>query len=258
MEPQARAYSFEPTSQPAHHEVSSQASATPEKETYLYYVRLINSKKKSDYVVRFWHDESCKFSSVAEVKIKLMDSFPDDVSTTNIQLGYFEPTKCWIMENRDLEVMYRNFKPGSKITLWCERGKGSSSSSNDEPLPKKRKTINDEDLEEEDGIFDELKTKNPLMEAPKLRLWAKLIKLGRYDSYEVPPPIPLITGSAGTKPKKGSLKDANTLSPTEVATLRRNCLEDLKRLKELLHDGILTETEFDKQKNKILLTLDQY
>ena len=29
--------------------------------------------------------------------------------------------------------------------------------------------------------------KNPAMEAPKLRLWEKLIKGGHYTSYEIPP-----------------------------------------------------------------------
>ncbi len=81
--------------------------------------------------------------------------------------------------------MYTTFKPGSKINMWCERGKRSCAE--DEPPQKKRKTKNDENFEEEDDIFDELKSKNPKMEAPKLRLWAKLIKSGRHESYEVPP-----------------------------------------------------------------------
>lgn len=93
------------------------------------------------------------------------------------------------------------------------------------------------------------------MAAPKLRLWAKLIQSGRHESYEDPPPIPLITGTLPDKPKKESLTDAFSgaacaivkalqkpttpkafdiddhlrISPLKVASLRRSCLEDLKR-----------------------------
>jgi hypothetical protein len=74
--------------------------------------------------------------------------------------------------------MYKTFKSGSKIILWCEKGKGLSEE--DSFLPgsrKRRKTTNDEDFEEDsDDIFDELKSKNPAIETPKLRLWARLIK----------------------------------------------------------------------------------
>ena len=70
--------------------------------------------------------------------------------------------------------MYITFKPGSKINLWCEKGKESSSAEN-VPLPpqKKKKTKAEVNFEVED-IFDELRSKHPKMEAPKLRLWTKL------------------------------------------------------------------------------------
>ena len=142
-------------------------------------------------------------------------------------------------------------------------------------------TDNERDLDE---IFHDLKKKNPKMEAPKLRLWAKLIESGRYDSYEDPPAIPLITGGPlPGKPKKESLSDAvsgagtaivkvlqqpktpinhkiddssvSKISPLKVASLRRSCLEDLKKLKDLLEEGVLTETEFYEEKKQILSTL---
>ena len=46
------------------------------------YVRLINPKRKSDFVVRMWHDEHSKFKSPAELKIKLLDAFPSDIPST--------------------------------------------------------------------------------------------------------------------------------------------------------------------------------
>ena len=114
------------------------------------------------------------------------------------------------------------------------------------------------------------------MAAPKLRLWAKLIQTGRHESYEVPPPIPLITGPCASQDKKDTLTEAfsgaasaiakalqpktppttsiddncPSISPLKVASIRQSCLEDLKQLKNLLDDGILTEGEFLKEKNK--------
>ena len=275
----------QPTSQPD--QVPRQAYAA---QDYSYYIRLINSKKKSDFTVRFWHDEHSMFKSLAVLKIKLMDAFPNDIPTsTNVQLGYFEPpgaTKRWLMDHRDLQLMYNAFKHGSKINLWCERGKGSTFAEDEfqQPPQKKRKTKKDEDAEEDDCIFDELKSKNPTMEPPKLHLWAKLIKSGRHESYEDPPQIPLITGSSIAKPKKETLADAfagaasaivkvlhdkpqptkspvkkdSTLSPMKMATLRRGCLEDLRKLKELLQDGVLTEIEFNREKQQILSVLQKY
>ena len=116
------------------------------------------------------------------------------------------------------------------------------------------------------------------MTAPKLRLWARLIQSGHHDDYDTPPNIPLITGSS-SKPKKESVADALTgaatavvkmiqstgssscasipaqMSPLKAAQLRRGCLEDLKKVKELLEDGVLTQQEFDEEKRRILETL---
>jgi len=45
------------------------------------------------------------------------------------------------------------------------------------------------------------------------------------------------------------------ISPLKVTVIRRSCLEDLKNLKELFEDGVLTETEFTEEKQHILATL---
>ncbi len=45
------------------------------------------------------------------------------------------------------------------------------------------------------------------------------------------------------------------MSPLKVSHLRRNCLEDLERLKKLTEEGVLTEQEFIEEKGQILATL---
>lgn len=56
--------------------------------TYTYYVKIINTKKKSDYVVRLWHGVNNAFKSPAEIKLGLMDTFPAEVpSKSTFQVG---------------------------------------------------------------------------------------------------------------------------------------------------------------------------
>ena len=110
-------------------------------------------------------------------------------------------------------------------------------------------------------LFKVLKTKHPSFPLPKLRLWACLIRSGHHDT---PPDIPLVTGSpTPAKAKKESVSEAFTgaakaiadvfknpqlntppsthVSPMKSAQIRGSCLEDLKRVKELLEDGVLSE-----------------
>ncbi len=49
--------------------------------------------------------------------------------------------------------------------------------------------------------------------------------------------------------------DKEKLSPMERAKVRRSCLEDLKKLKELQEEGVLTDGEFEEEKQQILCSL---
>ena len=90
----------------------------------------------------------------------------------------------------------------------------------------------------------------------------EIIHTGRWDDYDKPPPIPLITGTPKSQPRKDNITDALTematavvnalkpqecttpkrastdssgvkVSPMRSVTIRRSCLDDLKKLKEL-------------------------
>lgn len=119
------------------------------------------------------------------------------------------------------------------------------------------------------------------MEPPKLRLWAKLIQNGRHVDYDKPPDIPFITGApTPVKPRKQNVADTlsaaivkaikgspprsetsstdcenKKISPLKLTTIRRNCLDDLKRLKNLYEDDVLSEQEYAEEKKSILATL---
>lgn len=262
---------------------SYEAGSASDKPTYTHYVKIINPKKKSDYIVRMWHSAKHAFKSPSELKKSLMDSFPAEVpSTTNFQVGYLEPpnnSKRWLVEERDFVAMYETSEPGSKITLWCDaKTTEENSTVENEPPSKRKKTLRDTQEEETEEIFTELHARHPDMASPKLRLWSKLIQSGRHDDYDEPPNIPLINGAL--KPKKTSVASAltgaasaivsaisgsprkakvsgneGTMSPLKMTAIRRNCLDDLKKLKELFEDKVLTEQEFAEEKKHILSTL---
>ena len=138
-----------------------------------------------------------------------------------------------------------------------------------------------------DTIFKKLKEKNPKIENSKLRLWAKIIQTGHWEYYDNPPPNPLITGTPKSQSRKDNITDALTgmatavvnalkpqecttpkrasadssgvkVSPMRSVTIQRSCLDDLKKLKVLHEDQVLTNEEFEEEKQQILATLRSF
>ena len=97
----------------------------------------------------------------------------------------------------------------SKVNLWCEsiRKDQSTHVCEEHGLPQAKEKISSstkrEQIEEvTDEIFQKLKKNHPQMQGPKLRVWAKLIQSWRYEDYDTPPQIPLITGAPTPAKKK--------------------------------------------------------
>ena len=213
-------------------------------------------------------------------------------SSPTFQVGYLEGRgnqKRWIVQQEDLKVMYESFNREDDIKLWCEskvkeEGRGKRGNENKEEEPKSKREKN-EDIESE--IRAQLEEKHgEKYSGPAYTLWAKFIRNGRHKSYDEPPPIPLITGEqrGRVQSKKESLSDAlkgaaavfasalntpsspapstpghastpistSALSPNNQANLRRKYLEDLRTLSQLFNDGVLSDTEFQEQKDVLL------
>ena len=230
-----------------------------------------------------WRNMSEKFESVKDMKLKLIDSFPDYVpSTPTFQVGCFEDRgnqKRWVVQLEDLKQMYQSFREGDSIKLWCEaKGKENhlkraNENKDDEPKSKRERQ---KDIESE--ICSELEAKHGAkFTGPVYTLWAKGMAAMR---AMIPPSnIPLITGEQRGRKKRESLSEAITdaatastqavkpavaspkhtptvtpttsLSPNNQETLRRRYLEDLRTLSQLLN-GVLTDSEFQQQKETLL------
>ena len=133
---------------------------------YSYFVKFLDTKKKSNFMVRVWYDVEELFTSLSSLRLKLMDHFPNELAATtctNFKLGYFEPpgnAKRWLVEQRNLQEMYKSFSNGARITLWCER---LGSDPNDEQEKPRAPTPRERAEDELDEVFQQLKDKHPGM-----------------------------------------------------------------------------------------------
>ena len=100
--------------------------------------------------------------------------------------------------------MYSQYDLSSKVNLWCEAKAKNENDENDmSPVSKKKTSRETVDRKDEiDTIFHQLQEKHPKMDAPKLHLLAKLVQTHCHESYDEPPQIPLITGSATASKRK--------------------------------------------------------
>ena len=73
-----------------------------------YRLKIINPNKKSDFVVRDVHHFGGKFTTILDVKEKIMEEFKDKLpETTDFKVGYFygeQSTKHWIVTQEDLNA----------------------------------------------------------------------------------------------------------------------------------------------------------
>ena len=94
-------------------------------EMYSYRVKILNPQYRKDSVVREMRRYHGKFSSVVELKVKILEEFEELVPTNiTFAVGYFDgrqSTKRWICSPGDLNAMYDSHasNPGKEIRLWC-------------------------------------------------------------------------------------------------------------------------------------------
>jgi len=228
-----------------------------------------------------------------------MEEFEDYVPhSTTFAVGYFEgQTKRWICDEVDLRKLYDVYAkyPDKEILLWCE---GRSDEDSDiyvsHKAKKKKKTGSEHKSkreEKEDSVkvlAEELqaqhKDKLDLNEV-QYRLWSRMLIAGIHSSRDVPPQVPLITGSnTPNKPKCNAFEEtivkaatavmkaitnhhsqatqiqnindcpvlAAGISPSKAVDIRGKSLGQLSTLKELFVDGILSQEEYMEQKDIII------
>ena len=256
-----------------------------------YKVKIINPHRKSDMIVRYLHNYTSRFESAIALRMKLVEEFKDVVPDSfSFSVGYFEGqnhSKIWLVTREDFSTMYGKY-PKGEITLWCD---GRTEQEDDISGRKKRKRDEvssklQEKEDEVDDIFKQLKEKHgEKYDTPRLRLWARSICSKIHDDLDSPPDLPAFRDATGQKKaKRETLTDALTgaeaafttafkstptkspprtddplqpvgVSPGRSVELRMKNFEQLRYLQQLYDDGILTTTEYEEQKEKILSSL---
>ncbi len=219
------------------------------------------------------------------LRIKIIEAFKDLVpENLQFNVGYFEGqqhSKIWLGTKEDFTIVYSKH-PKGEITLWCD---GCAEEEDVGKKMRKKDTGSTKRQEKEadvDDVFTQLKEKHgQKYDIPKLRLWARSICGNLHDDLDTPPDLPPFCKQVPKKARRESLTEALSgaavtlanvfkgdsvpvqnptapspgISPGRTIELRMKNYEQLRYLKQLIDDGILTENEYEEQKDNILISL---
>ena len=192
-------------------------------------MQIVNPIRKKDSVTRELRRFNGPYSSVSEIKIRIVEEFDSYVPQAKFSVGYLEPsqpaTKRWICCEDDIVALYDSYKayPSKELLLWCE---GSSGESSNAPSSKRRKR-SDNSCEELESQVEELAAELQEMHGDNLQLgelqyclWARMIATGVYLKKNTPPQVPMITGVAPKHKRKSvdNFDERKTLQDSIVST----------------------------------------
>ena len=235
-------------------------------------------------------------SSCMALKRLIKDQLSEDIrSVDDFDIGVLEGQNLIrIRNNHDLEEAWDLLKGNNKATLWCDglacdthvkpSRKRASNSDADEATStrtKRKKTQECDDRVQE--IFDELKQAHSgKYTTMQLRIWAEMINSGMHLSTSDPPNTSMFNragGAAATPSKKNdqptavtqALANAATTiasalspavpskasSPARVIDHRSKLYKQLSELRNLHTSGILTDGQYENEKECILELLQE-
>ncbi|KAJ7394529.1 SUMO1 sentrin specific peptidase 1 [Desmophyllum pertusum] len=237
-------------------------------------LRVLKEKNKSKYDAYFLRGVPL-FDSVKRLKEYLLERCKDDMwpaSDTTFRLGYYGEghQKFSITSEVQLGEAMSLVKKGL-VTLWVDPhfpmddGRVSVSSGKREKVCEQTNPRSaDDDEESGKSSYEErlsrLRANHTLPEF-KLSCWAQMLVNGTHRSEEEPPDLPLFTGKAkGVKLTETEISGrASGQSVDDAAErkirMRSAVLQQLRDLKALNGDGVLSDDEFLSQKEKLLKEL---
>ena len=171
------------------------------------------------------------------------------------------------------------------------RGKKRPSDSTDESVTTTKKAARSTNYSPREDEIEDLATELKKMHGdkfscPQYKLWSRLIKCGQHDDKDNPLNVPTITGSLSARERKQ--KDANFsdalagaavaivkalkgspeksemvtpspalgISPGKKVLLSGQYLKQLETIPKLKDEGVLSPTEYNKQKERIMTNLE--
>lgn len=244
-----------------------------------YSIKVINSARKTEFVIQQLHGLNEIFVSVEELKTAIGEGCESAQVNT---IGYVEPghgakgKQRWLISDADVAEMYKIYQNKKEILLWCYKkgpcGKGQKrarSPTNDDathtgnPSKSSRYSNHLEKMTEVESIEDKLKEKHnrddlkPFSDE-QYRSWAHLIQMGKHASYDTPPDKPFWRNRKAAPTPTKSISSPVTISPGKRINLRGQCVEQLLRLHELLEKGGINKTEYDEMQESIMTEVRKF
>ncbi|KAK3754673.1 hypothetical protein QZH41_004534 [Actinostola sp. cb2023] len=125
----------------------------------------------------------------------------------------------------------------------------------------------DDVLDKLEKQFHILKEKHPHLPGFKLRVWAKMLVNGTLDDEDEVPRFPFFSGEKGGPPQNPSssttsstitIAECDSLSAKDKKMrLRESIIKQLKEIKELKDAAILSDVEFNAQRDKLVKELSE-
>ena len=235
---------------------------------YEYSVKIVNQRKKSEFVVVKLKSKE-RFDDLDNLKKKVAEECNGQVEDPVKQIGYIEPGHGlrgklrWLSSNDDLCDMYELFQGKKELILWTyaasepvigkKNTRPRSDDSSDDKVKKKSRYEGHVDkMAEVDEIHDILREKHETEYTDEqLRSWAHLIQMKKHSSLEKAPDKPFWQHS-----KK--IKTPSSVSPGKRINLRGQCVDQLQKWHDLLDSGAITKDQYDEFKSTILEDIKKF
>ena len=200
------------------------------------------------------HNFHSKFDSVTSIRAHIKAEFSENVPQDNsFSVGYFNgKNKLWILNDQDVNGMYLVLRNDMEICLWCDGLECQDDEGTSITVKKssKKEGSSIQKGQQLDDVFEELRKKHSKSYSiPLLRLWARVVTNGLHESMDKPPDLPQF------KSEMTSKNTAQTMSPCKVADTRTKYIEQLRQVKALFEENVLSNDEYEEQKEIILCSL---
>ena len=226
-------------------------------------------------------------SSCDALKQLIKEQLSDDIaSTDDFDIGFLDGSNLVrIRSTQDLAETWAMLSSNSKVTLWCDglllkpTRKRAMSDVDEACSSKGKKKKSQERDDKVQEIFHELKEKHSVKYTTmQLRIWAEMINSGMHVSIVDAPNTSMFNRAGGTTPSKKdqpppvaqALADAastiasaispgipvkatsTSQSPGKIIESRSKLYKQLSELRNLHSSGVLTEEQYQTEKECIL------
>ncbi|KAL9978206.1 hypothetical protein ACROYT_G015701 [Oculina patagonica] len=238
-------------------------------------LRVLKAGKKTSHDT--YHIRNVPVSnSVAQLKAYLLQRCKEELKPAtdcNFSFGYIgEANKKYSITSEVQLAEALSLEKRGMVNLWVDPHVSKTEHSRAQTMGKKRKAIpgpssqnltdDEEDRSSYEARLSTLRQEHKIPEF-KLRCWARMLVNGTHDSEEEPPDLPFFSGRSkkcgGKLPNTSRDREPeqSTNSAESKIRIRSVILKQLKDLKELQDDGVLSQDEFVSQKEKLVTELNE-